>query len=242
MSERRTPPSLRPSTPLEKPPSGKAEIDAFILGARSLAVPADGRGRLILALDATMSRQPTWDLACTLQAEMFDAVGKSAGLSVQLAYFRGLTESRTSRFVENTEALKSLMQKISCQGGMTQISRILSHALKETKARKVQAVIFIGDAMEENVDELATLAGSLGLSGTPVFIFQEGRDCAAETAFKEIARLSRGAWFRFDHSSAAVLARLLSSISVYASGVVAALQSRGGEADRLLLEQLGGSR
>jgi hypothetical protein len=241
MSDPETRPQL-PRTGQVRAGSGKSEIDAFIKDARNLAVASTAHDRIILALDATMSRQPTWDLACSLQGDMFDAVGKSGRLSIQLAYFRGLSECRTSRFVTDTNALKALMQKISCQGGTTQISRILKHAVKETKAEKVQALVFIGDAMEENVDELASAAGALGLAGTPVFIFQEGQDGAAELAFKEIARLSRGAWFRFDHSAADRLAALLSAVAVYASGGLTALEARGRKGDRLLLQHLGGSR
>jgi len=222
--------------------SGKTEIDTFLQQARAGINSGTAGGRIILALDATMSRQPTWDLACGLQAEMFDAVGKSGKLAVQLTYFRGISESRASRFVTDTDALKSLMQKIHCQGGTTQIGRILSHALKETKAQKVQALVFIGDALEENIDELAATAAALGLAGTPVFLFQEGRDGAAEVGFKEIARLSRGAWFRFDRSAASVLAGLLSAVAVYASGGLKALEARGRDGDRLLLQHLGNAR
>ena len=72
-----------------------------------------------------------------------------------------------------------------------------------------------------------SIAGSLGLLGIPVFVFQEGRDSVAERAFKEIARLSKGAWFRFDDGSAATLAKLLSSVAVFATGGLDALEARG---------------
>ena len=113
-----------------------------------------------------MSRQPTWDLACALQGEMFDAVAKAGSLSVQLVYYRGLSECRASRFVSDTEALKGLMERIDCRGGHTQIGKVLSHALKEHARGKVNALVFIGDAMEESVDDLADQAGRLGLRRT----------------------------------------------------------------------------
>lgn len=201
-----------------------------------------GKGRLILALDATMSRQPTWDLACELQAEMFDSVGQAGSLRVQLVYFRGFGECRSSRFVADTAALKQLMTRIDCRAGHTQIGKVLGHALKETTAEKVAALVYIGDAMEENIDDLAEKAGQLGLHGVPAFFFQEGRDEAVERAFKEMARLTRGAWFRFDRSSPSTLAKLLSSIAVFATGGMAALEARGRPEDRLMLEHLGGRR
>lgn len=185
-----------------------------------------------------MSRQPTWDLACALQAEMFDAVGHLGTLDVQLVYFRGIEECRASKFVSDTDALKRLMSGIRCQGGQTQIGKVLSHALKETAREKVSALVYIGDAMEENVDVLAMKAGNLGMHGVPAFIFQEGEDRAAEVAFKEMARLSRGAWFRFDRNAAATLARLLSAVAIFAAGGITALEARGRPEDRLMIEHL----
>jgi hypothetical protein len=222
------------------PRSDSAAVDAFVRHARALAQPSGdaGSGRLILALDATMSRQPTWDLACSLQAEMFDAVSRADGLNVQLVYFRGFGECRASRFVRDTTSLKELMVRIDCRGGHTQIGKVLSHALKETERAKVNALVYIGDAMEEKVDDLADKAGRLGLHGVPVFAFQEGHDPVAETAFKEIARLSKGAWFRFDRNAASTLSKLLSAVAVYATGGLKALEARGRAEDRLMIENL----
>lgn len=221
--------------------SGSDEIAAFISRAReTMSSSGSAAGRIVLALDATMSRQPTWDLACRLQAEMFDAVGKTGNLAVQLVYFRGHGESRASRFVSDTASLKDLMTRIDCRGGHTQIGKVLSHALKETARERVSALIYIGDAMEEAVDDLAAKAGELGVRGVPVFVFQEGGDPVAETAFREIARLSRGAWFRFDQASAETLSRLLGSIAVFATGGLKALERRGKAEDRLMIDHLSG--
>ncbi|MEO3999784.1 VWA domain-containing protein [Mesorhizobium sp. CAU 1732] len=219
--------------------SDSSAIDAFVRQARAVATRSTtGKGRLILALDATMSRQPTWDLACKLQAEMFDAVGKADGLDVQLVYFRGYGECRASRFVSDTRSLKDLMTRIDCRGGHTQIGKVLAHALKEGDRGTVNALVYIGDAMEEAVDDLADKAAKLGLRGVPIFAFQEGHDPVAETAFKEIARLSKGAWFRFDGNSAQTLSKLLSAVAVFASGGLAALEARGRAEDRLMIEHL----
>ncbi len=234
--------SIQPGTgkkPSEALPSDHGDVQAFLAKARAVQSSSSSeQARLVLALDATMSRQPTWDLACSLQAEMFDAVGKSSRLSVQLVYFRGFGECRSSKFVTDTNALKTLMTQISCQGGHTQIRKVLSHAIKATSDEKLSAVIFIGDAMEENIDNLADKAGRLGMLGVPVFLFQEGHDATAEQGFREIARLSNGAWFRFDRNAASTLASLLSSIAVYATGGFAALENRGTREDRLLLGHL----
>src|SRR5262245_7299166 len=107
--------------------SSRADIDAFLGKVRALgpATGPGGRGRLIFALDATMSRQPLWDTACRLQADMFGEAAAVGGLDVQLVYYRGLAECRASRWVSDARQLGSLMEKIDCRGGHTQIGRIL---------------------------------------------------------------------------------------------------------------------
>jgi hypothetical protein len=223
-------------------PSPRAEIDAFIQRARTLApaVAAGQRGRLIFALDATMSRQPTWDTACQLQGEMFREAAAIGGLDVQLVYFRGLNECRASRWVSDGAGLGELMGRIACQGGHTQIRKVLSHARAEYGKGKVQALVYVGDAMEEAIDDLAAGAGELGLLGVPAFMFHEGGDAVAERAFREIARLTRGAYCRFDLSAAHELAELLRAAAVYAAGGVKALADlsarRGAGAQKLLAQ------
>lgn len=223
--------------------STRTEIDAFLATVRGLTpTPArGGRGRLVFSLDATMSRQPTWDTACRLQADMFNEAAAIGGLDVQLVYFRGLSECRASRFVSDPRALADLMAKIDCRGGLTQIARVLAHARRETELNRIQALVFVGDAMEEPIDELCSNAGELGLRGVPVFMFQEGHDLIAENAYREIARLSRGAYCRFNPGAAHELGELLRAVAAYASGGLNALGRLAAEKNSravLLLEQL----
>jgi hypothetical protein len=200
--------------------SSRAEIDAFLAQVKGLAsTTAPGkRGRLIFALDATMSRQPTWDTACRLQADMFNEAAAIGGLDVQLVYFRGLAECRASPWAGDARRLAGLMERIDCRGGHTQIGKVLAHARRENEKMKVQALIFVGDAMEEAIDGLCAKAGELGLLKVPVFMFQEGHDGVAEQAFREIARLTGGAWCRFDPGAAAQLRELLRAAAAYAAG------------------------
>jgi hypothetical protein len=225
------------------PTSSRPEIDAFLERVKSLgpAVTAGKRGRLLFALDATMSRQPTWDSACVLQADMFRAAAAIGGLDIQLVYFRGLNECRASGWVAGSDKLASLMSAIDCRGGHTQIGKVLSHARQEHAKQRVQAVVFVGDAMEEAVDDLCAAAGELGLFGVPVFMFQEGGDPVAESAYREIARLSRGAYCRFDTGSAKELGELLRAVAAYAAGGIKALadlSARKSGGARMLLAQL----
>jgi hypothetical protein len=219
--------------------SSGAEVDAFLKQVRSLQPAASGRGRLIFAMDATMSRQPSWDLALQLQGDMFRAVKEVGGLDVQLVYFRGFNECQASRWVGDPDALARLMRQVHCEGGHTQIRKVLSHARQETGKRKVNALVYVGDCMEEDIDELSQLAGELGLVGVPVFVFQEGHEPRAMRAFKEMARLSRGAYCRFDAGSARQLRELLTAVAVYATGGRKALETSKSGAALRLLQQLG---
>jgi len=216
-----------PSDPGRAPAkaSARSEIDAFLAQVKGLAPSTEPgrRGRLIFALDATMSRQPTWDTACMLQADMFREAAAIGGLDVQLVYYRGFGECRASPWVSQAQRLAALMERIDCRGGHTQIRKIIAHAKRETQANKVQAVVFVGDAMEEKLDDLCQSAGELGLLGVPVFMFQEGADPVAEQAFRELAKLTRGAYCRFDPGAAHQLAELLRAAAAYAAGGMRAL-------------------
>ncbi|MEM7692950.1 MAG: VWA domain-containing protein [Pseudomonadota bacterium] len=222
--------------------SSSGEIDAFLAKARAIApAPGGARGRLIFALDATMSRQPTWDRACNIQAEMFSEAAKVGGLEMQLVYFRGFGECRASKWLTDGRRLGDLMARIDCRGGLTQIGKVLIRALEETKKAPVQAIVYIGDAMEEDVDRLCARAGELGLKKVPLFLFQERGDPAATVAFKEMARLSGGAHLSFDDSASGELSKLLQAVAVYAAGGRKALEHRGRSGDsgaRLLLGKL----
>ncbi|MEL6947603.1 MAG: VWA domain-containing protein [Pseudomonadota bacterium] len=225
--------------------SSKSDIQNFLQKASKIT-PADGRAGLVFAMDATMSRQHTWDEAQHIQAQMFDAVDATVGLDIQLVYFRGFGECRASRFVDNAADLRDLMTQIDCRGGRTQIGKVLAHTRKESAARsksktassKVSALVYVGDAMEEDLDLLCDKAGELGLLGVPCFVFQEGHDAVAEQAFREIARLSNGAFMRFGPGSASKLAELLKAVARFAGGGRRALEASGSREDRLLLEQM----
>jgi hypothetical protein len=219
--------------------SRSADVDAFLRDLqRAPAVrPGAGRGRLMFALDATASREPTWDRACRIQGEMFEATAALGGLDVKLVYYRGFDECKASRWLTTAAALHRAMRAVACLGGETQIGRVLTHAIAENAKQKVGALVFVGDAMEESVDRLCQLAGELGLKGVPIFLFHEGNDPVAARAFQEMARLSRGAYLRFDLASADRLKDLLGAVAVYAAGGYRALtaygEKKGGEVLRL---------
>ena len=227
---------------MAKPPSKPTNpaVAAFVKKVQAMPTvrPAGAAaGRLIFAMDATASREPTWDHACRLQGEMFAVTQGLGALEIQLVWYRGFGEFEASPFVASSAELVRRMTSVSCLAGETQIGRVLEHAILETRRRKVNAVVFVGDAVEEGVDHLAKLAGDLGLLGTPVFVFHEGGEAVARQCFETIARLSGGAYCPFDAGSADVLRDLLAAVATFAVGGRQALEDfsrkRGGAALQL---------
>lgn len=216
--------------------------------ARVAATPvvrsASGRGRLVFAMDATASREPSWDQACHLQADMFHATDGLGGLEVQLVFYRGYGECKSSPWVTSSSELVRRMVKVRCLGGRTQLRKVLNHAMRETDAKRVNALVFVGDSFEEDIDAVCHAAGELGLRGVPAFMFQEGTSPLATQAFRQIAKLTGGAHCSFDLSSARQLKELLSAVAVFAAGGRAALEdlsSRSGGAVRMIAGQIGQS-
>jgi hypothetical protein len=219
--------------------STSGEVEAFLNAvARTPARPKSGRrGRLIFGMDATASREASWDRACHLQAEMFAETAALGGLEVLLCYYHGFRGFRRTGWLTDTARLSEIMSRVRCEGGLTQIAKVLSFGIKESEQHPVDALVFVGDCMEEDVDRLCDLGAKLGLLGVPAFMFHEGNDPGAARAFREVARLSGGAYCAFDANSAQQLRDLLSAVAVFAAGGRRALaafgERRGGDVLRL---------
>ena len=214
MSNGRKPGDTLPTT------GGSEAVDAFVREVGRMPAPRGdkSRGRLLFAMDATASREPTWDQACALQGEMFVAAEGVGGLDVRLAFYRGFEEFKVSRWTSNGHELARLMGSVRCLAGRTQIARVLRYAAEQRRESRLNAVVFVGDCCEEDVDQVGHEAGQLGLLGLPVFVFQDGNDRTASSIFPQIAKLTRGAYCKFDRSSPDQLKRLLGSVAAYAAG------------------------
>ena len=204
-------------------------VSAFLNQVRTMPVvrTPGRRGRLIFAMDATASRQPTWERASRLHGDMFAATSSLGGLDIQLAWYCGFGEFYASPWLSDGERLAQIMAGVTCMAGETQLRKVLKHALKETQSNKVNAIVFIGDAFEEDVDEVGKLAGQMGLLGVPAFMFHEGGNPTSTFAFRQVAKLSNGAFCHFDSSSARTLRDLLGAVAVFAAGGLAALEDLG---------------
>src|ERR1051326_3531120 len=129
--------------------SSSKDIAAFLDKAARTPTLAQVKGRLIFAVDATMSRQPTWDAATEIQSDMFEGAQSIGGLAVQLAYFRGRGECEASEWTTTPAALGARMRTVRTRSGFTQLRRVLAHAAAEARRTKVGALVYVGDRSEE---------------------------------------------------------------------------------------------
>lgn len=216
-----------------------SRVDQFLAKATG---KSSVRGNLIFALDATGSREATWDIAAHLQSQMFKEVAAIGGLDVMAVYFRGSTnidaECKASNWMSDPTRLAAYMTGIRCRAGLTQLVRVLDLALRESDKRKIGAMVYVGDDLEEPREHLVPLARRLADLGIPVFIFQEGNNPEAEMVFREITQVTKGAYQRFDQNSSKQLGELLRAVAAFAVGGVAALEKQGSEAAKLLLGQI----
>jgi hypothetical protein len=183
---------------------------------------------------------------------MFEEAAKIGGLDVQLAYYRGPTEVRHTAWLSDAHELVRSMGLIKCMAGTTKIARVLRHIRTENERERIGAAIFIGDAIEEHPCELYDAVANLGV---PIFMLQEGNgeviylDHRGELAsghppkkvedvFREIARLSRGAYGKFDAGAAKQLGELLRAVAAFAAGGMTALANQNTDSARKLLGQM----
>jgi hypothetical protein len=193
------------------------------------------KGRLIFGMDATASRQPTWDVAAKLTSQMFSAVAGN-NLLMQLVYYSGIDRCSASRWLSDARSLTTIMTGVTCRSGETQIERLLAHTRKENARQKVDALVVVSDACEE--DPAVLFAAARALATVPVFMFQEGKNEHVASIYAKIADITKGAYGKFDTGSAQRLADLLKAVAAFAAGGVKALADQNSEAAKLLLIQI----
>lgn len=222
----------------------RSKVDSFLAEVESLPPAARDPGqaaRLAFVIDATASRQPTWDMASQVQAEMLDSVQRIGGLEMQVLWFRGFGELKKTPWSRNGLQLARLMSGVSCKAGQTQIERCLRELLRQSGEQQINAAVYVGDCCEEPEAVLFQLAGKLGVINTPLFVFQEGRNARAARIFEQLSARSSGVYCQLDQSSPELLKELLGAVACFATGGKRALKSlppaKHKEA-RYLLEQL----
>jgi hypothetical protein len=170
---------------------------------------------------------------------LFEAASDETGFAIQLCYFRGLSDFQVTPWLTAPAALLDALNNVYCEGGMTQIARLLRHALAEFQGNaSIKAIVYVGDACEESPDVLNALAVQCRLANRPLLIFQEGADPATSQGFSTLAALSGGAHIQLDDASGARLRELLRSAVRFVTGGRKALTGSGKESDKLLLSKL----
>lgn len=222
---------------MKKLPTSNSSVVEFLETAKHFPIPSESQTRLIFAMDATQSRKPTWDLATSLHTELF-ATARQQDLGIQLVYYRGYNEFHATHWSDSASALLQTMQQVQCFAGITQISRVLSHTIREAQVSTLKALAFVGDACEEDPQMLYELAGQLALYRLPAFMFQEGHNPRVAEVFAGIAQITHGAHIPFQPGSAQQFAELLRAVAAYATGGVDALKKLRGKFTQRLLEQL----
>ena len=167
---------------------------------------APGAPRLMLTC-ANHERSPGWDYAKTLQRQIFDAA-VGVGLQMKFACFgrdddHGVRRFRiTTRWIGNPDEMAGLMDRASCDYGCYVLVRsAIEQAVKENADRPMRAVIVVGDVFHDDVaslDEAALAAIQLRRAGTRLFFVQQGDNPVTARKLQYLARVSGGAYFRFD--------------------------------------------
>ena len=226
------------------PPALRPDVSRFLAQARHSKLPSavtDEEQRILFALDATASREPTWDMATHLHAELFHAARDAMPrATVQLAYYRGFKEFHASPWLASAPELLAEMTGVRCHGGLTQIARLLRHAVAEAKRSRIKAAVFIGDACEEPPATVVAEAGNLALFNLPFFVFHENAAADPRTAetFRAIARITGGAYMPLAAGSADDLRALFGAVARYAAEGRRGLAELKHAAARGLLAQL----
>lgn len=228
-------------------PSNSLSVQDFLKKSEQLATVSkkDAAGRLLFAMDATASREHTWDMACQIQADMFMSTQELGSLEISLCYYRGYNEFYSFDWTSHAAKLRDQMLQVRCLAGHTQIKRTLDHAIKSCVQQKIKAIVLVSDSFEESIDQVGTAAGKLGMLGVPVFVFHEGYDQTAKNAFQHIAQLSNGAYCPFDQNSVAQLKDLLCAVAAFAVGGLSALEKhsqQGSQIARSIIKQLPGKK
>ena len=166
-------------------------------------------------IDATASREHTWEQAQTIQAKMFKAVSGLKAVSLRLVYF-GDNRLTALGWENNPNSVARHMAAVRCHAGLTQIIEGLQSFINEGPEEKAAAIILIGDCFEENSGQAERAAILLKEKGIKLFSFIEGDDPTAQFVFRRLSEITGGKFARF--GSDLPLSDLCEGVALLASG------------------------
>jgi hypothetical protein len=189
--------------------------------------------RIGFLVDATGSRNKTWERAQGIQSKMFRAAYGIKAIKLRLVHFGGGSLT-TRNWDDDTKSVAANMAAVRCQAGLTQILEGLQSFIDETPEDRATAIILIGDYFEECSTQAKITAVRLKDMGIKVYSFIEGNDHTAQTVFRNLAEISGGKFARFGDDLP--LADLCQGVALLASGGKKALRQLGNKkVQRLLL-------
>ena len=142
---------------------------------------------ICFVIDATGSRQASWQQAQRTQAEMFDAVKTAGNLKLSIVCHRGGSVKDLGSFASPDDA-KRRMAEVSCESGNTRIVDSLQSAL----GKKPSTIIMVGDCFEESFTDLQKVCTQLAAQKIRVYAFVEGNESSGQRAYKMAADMTDG--------------------------------------------------
>jgi hypothetical protein len=188
--------------------------------------------RIGFLVDATASRENTWEQAQTIQAKMFRSASGLRALKLRLVYFGGNRLTKLN-WNDNARNIAAHMAEVRCHSGLTQIIPGLQAFIDEKPENRADAIILIGDCFEEDAATAAKTAALLKAKGIKVFSFIEGEDWTAHSVFKTLATVTGGKFAKFGNELP--LDDLCEGVALMTSGGEKALTRLKNDKVRLLL-------
>ena len=194
---------------------------------------------LLIAFDATASRQNMWETAKKVQSELFQTATETAHITAKIGYFRGHEECRISKAHNNADQIVNLMNSVKCQAGGTQLGKLLKHS----QTSKQDAVIYTGDTIDpvEDFEHLKNLASE---QPAPWYIIHDQSNHPGKEAFsnfQQLAKLTGGAAMSYGKESAereTSLKETFAAIAALSTGGLKALSAQKTEPALRLLASL----
>ena len=202
------------------------------------AVASTQRPRLVLAVDATASREPAWEAAKRVTDTLFTTL--PGELDVALAVHGGSHVHTFTPFTTDAATLRDRAASVYCRSGQTRLLDILARVQEQGG---VKVVVYIGDVYEESLAEGLALADALRLRGTKLVVLHDTTTGGREHAeiFAQLAERTGGCVLPF-HTAIDQVHDMLEAVAVLAVGGVKLLEAkrRALPGACLLLEHLSG--
>ena len=244
-AQSKTPVKTESGGAVETARSSGAEVDAFLARVK-IHDAGDGLGPRAADLRHGRDHEPAADLGYGAQASGRHVQRREGGWRARRAarLFPGLGETPREQMGRRSRGAGAADDAASPARAATRRSArcLLTPAAKASRPRSMPSSMS-ATAWRRISTSSARGRASLRCSACRCSCSRKGASRRPSATFKEIARLTRGAYCHFDAGSARQLRELLAAVAVYATGGRKALQDHGAATKSAaavqLLEQLG---